>query len=308
MKIGRRDYLTGLSTSLGGVVLAACGGSAANTTPSAPAADAKPVTIEYNVQSAILWEKAGKVVEPFNKKYPHITVKATPDGGITKLRTLLAAGTPPDTTWLNISDMPGVAEQGALFGLDQWITRDWKAIDGDDIYPGAWEAVTWKGKRHGTPYEANPFLPVYRKDFFDAAGAVYPAKQAEQGKWDWNAVLETARKLTTTTGSKKQFGLQLRVGNYALFHWIWNNGGEIWNQDRTECLMNKPPAVEAIQFMQDLIVKHRVVPMGAETGAEIKEASGTTSTDMLSKIVAMEWQFSGGGSRMGGVVGGAALE
>src|SRR6266542_1039496 len=140
---------------------------------------------------------------------------------------LLAAGTPPDTTWLNISDMPGVAEQGALFGLDQWITRDWKAMDGDDIYPGAWEAVTWKGKRHGTPYEANPFLPVYRKDFFDAANVPYPTKQAEQGKWDWNAVLETARKLTNTqrvpgAEGKKQFGLQLRTGNYALFHWIWN--------------------------------------------------------------------------------------
>jgi ABC-type glycerol-3-phosphate transport system substrate-binding protein len=119
---------------LGGVLLAACG---AGQTPGAPAADAKPVTIEYNVQSAALWEKAGQVVAPFNKKYPHITVNATPDGGITKLRTMLAAGTVPDTTWLNISDMPGVAEQGALFQLDQWITRDWKAMDGDDVYPGA---------------------------------------------------------------------------------------------------------------------------------------------------------------------------
>jgi multiple sugar transport system substrate-binding protein len=284
---------------LGGVLLAACG---AGQTPGAPAADAKPVTIEYNVQSAALWEKAGQVVAPFNKKYPHITVNATPDGGIAKLRTMLAAGTVPDTTWLNISDMPGVAEQGALFQLDQWITRDWKAMDGDDVYPGAWEAITWKGKRHGTPYEANPFLPVYRTDFFDAAGVPYPTRQAEQGKWDWNAVLETARKLTKTgADGKKQFGLQLRTGNYALFHWIWNNGGEIWSQDRSECLMNKPPAVEAIQFMQDLIVRHRVVPMGADRGTEIKEASGTTSTNMLSKIVAFEWQFSGGGSLMGGI-------
>jgi multiple sugar transport system substrate-binding protein len=130
----------------------------------------------------------------------------------------------------------------------------------------------------------------------------YPTKQAEQGKWDWNAVLETARKLTKIgADGKKQFGLQLRTGNYALFHWIWNNGGEIWSQDRTECLMNKPPAVEAIQFMQDLIVRHRVVPMGADRGTEIKDASGTTSTNMLSKIVAFEWQFSGGGSLMGGI-------
>ena len=300
MRIGRRRYLLGAGASLSGVALAACG---ASTTSPAPAAEAKPVTIEYNVQSAVLWEKAGKVVPAFNAKFPHITVQATPDGGIAKLRTLLAGGTPPDSTWLNISDMPGVAEQGALYPLDQWISRDWKAMDGDDVYPGAWEAVTWKGKRHGTPYEANPFLPVYRKDFFDAASVPYPTRQAEQGKWDWDAVLDTARRLTRTgADGKRQFGLQLRTGNYALFHWIWNNGGEIWNADRTECLMNRPPAVEAMQYMQDLIVKHRVVPMGAETGAEVKDVSGTTFNDMTSRIIAFEWQFSGGGSRMGGVV------
>ncbi len=284
-----------------GALAAACGGAQTATTP---AADAKPVTIEYNVQSAPLWEKAGQVVPAFNKKFPHITVKTSPSegSGIAKLRTMLAAGTAPDTSWMNITDLPSVAEQGSLFTLDQWITRDWKAMDGDDVYPGAWEAVTWKGKRHGTPYEANPFLPVYRKDFFDAANVPYPTKQAEGGKWDWNAVLDTARRLTTTSATgRKQFGLQLRTGNFALFHWIWNNGGEIWNTDRTECLMNRPQAVEAVQFMHDLIVRHRVVPMGAETGAEIKDASGTTSNNMLSKIVAFEWQFSGGGSLMGGI-------
>lgn len=302
MSIARRTFFARTSAGLGGILLAACGGE---QTAAPPSKEAKPVTIEYNVQNPTLWEKAGQVVPPFNKKFPHITVSTSPGegSGIGKLRTMLAAGTAPDTTWMNITDLPGLAEQGALFQLDQWISRDWKAMDGDDVYPGAWEAVTWKNKRYGTPYEANPFLPVYRKDFFDAANVAYPTKQAEQGKWDWNAVVETARKLTKTgADGKKQFGLQLRTGNYSLFHWIWNNGGEIWNQDRTECLMNKPQAVEAIQFMQDLIVKHRVVPMGAEGGAEIKEASGTTRNNMLSNIIGFEWQFSGGGSLMGGIV------
>ena len=299
--IGRRTLLARTGTGLTGVLLAACGGGQTATTP---AASTRPVTIEYNVQNPTLWEKAGQVVPPFNKKYPHITVQTVPGegAGIAKLRTMLAAGTVPETSWMNITDLPALADQGALYTLDQWITRDWKAMEGDDVYPGAWEAVTWKTKRYGTPYEANPFLPVYRKDWFDAANVAYPTKQAEQGKWNWEAVLETARKLTLTRADgRKQFGLQLRTGNYSLFHWIWNNGGEIWNADRTECLMNKPPAVEAIQFMQDLIVRHRVVPMGAETGAEIKEVSGTTFNNMLSKIVAFEWQFSGGGSLMGGI-------
>lgn len=323
MNSGRRTYLAGLGAGLGGVLLAACGATpsattapgTANTAKSASSASsasttntvaktAAPVTMEYNVQSQMLWEKAGKIVPAFNAQYPNITVQPvfSDQNSITKLRATLAAGTPPDSSWVNITDTPSLAEQGALFSLEQWIARDWKAMDGDDIYPGAWESVSWKGVRYGTPYEANPFLPVYRTDFFDSVGLAYPTKLAEQGKWDWNAVRETAQKLTKTTADgKKQFGLQLRTGNYSLFHWIWNNGGEIWSPDRSECLMNKPPAVEAIQFMQDLIVKDRVVPMGADTGAEIKDASGTTFNNMLSKIVGFEWQFSGGGSLMGGV-------
>lgn len=297
----RRAILLGTSALLGGTTLAACGGRQ----PAAPpAADATPVTIEYNVQSLTLWQKAGQIVPAFNKRYPHITVQTVPGDGtsIAKLRTMIAAGTVPETSWMNITDLPGLAEQGALFQLDQWIARDWRAMDGDDVFPGAWEAITWKGRRYGTPYEANPFLPVYRTDFFDAAGVAYPTKQAEQGRWDWSAVLETARKLTKTSpDGKKQFGLQLRTDPYSLFHWIWNNGGEIWNADRTECLMNKPPAVEAIQFMQDLIVRHRVVPMGAAGGAEVREASGSTYNNMLSKIIGFEWQYSGGGSLMGGI-------
>lgn len=299
--ISRRTIVADGAAGLSGLVLAACGGGQTSTTP---AASAEPVTIEYNVQNPTLWEKAGRVVPPFNTKYPHITIKTVPGeaSGIARLRTMLAAGTVPETSWMNITDLPALAEQGALFQLDQWISRDWKAMDGDDVYPGAWEAVAWKGKRYGTPYEANPFLPVYRKDFFDAAGVPYPTRQAEQGKWDWNAVLDTARRLTKTgTDGKKQFGLQLRTDPYSLFHWIWNNGGEVWNADRTESLINKPPAVEAIQFMQDLIVRHRVVPMGASGGAEITEASGSTYNNMLSKIVAFEWQYSGGGSLMGGI-------
>ncbi len=104
----RRSYLKGAAAGMAGAALAACGASA---TPATPAADTKPVTIEYNVQSAVLWEMADKVVPAFNQKFPHITVQAAPDGGLAKLRTMLAGGTPPDTTWLNISDMPGVAEQ-----------------------------------------------------------------------------------------------------------------------------------------------------------------------------------------------------
>lgn len=298
----RRRALTTAGVALAGSVLAACraGDGARQAQGGRPGTPLhQPVTIEYLFQSDVLWEKDKLLLDPFREKAPHITI--TPlSGGFDKLKVLLASGTPPDSAWLNIIHVPLLAEQGALLAVDHWLARDWKAMEGDDIYPGAWEAVTWKGKRYGTPFEANPFLPVFRPDFFDEAGLPYPTKLAEQGTWTWEAVVETAKRLTRRSpeGKPERFGLQLRTDPYSLFHWIWNNGGEVWNADRTECLLNQPPAVEAIQFMQDLFVRHRVAPLGTEA----RDLSGTSFNDMRSGLIAFEWQYSGGGSLMGGVV------
>jgi multiple sugar transport system substrate-binding protein len=297
----RRGLLSGTGGGLTAVTLAACAGGGGQTGGGPPAR--QPVTIEYLYQADNLWEKDRLVLEPFKQAAPHVTVTPVPAGGnrLDKLQSLLASGTAPDSAWLNIIDVPGLVERGAVTVADRWLARDWKAMDGDDIYPGAWDAVTWKGKRYGTPLEANPFLPVFRPDLYDAAAVAYPTTLAEQGKWDWEAVVDQATRLTrrAVDGKITQFGLRLRTDPYSLFHWVWNNGGEVWNTERTRCLLNQPPAVEAIQFMQDLFVKHRVAPIGNAAA----EASGTNFADMRSGIIALEWQYSGGGSLMGGVVG-----
>jgi multiple sugar transport system substrate-binding protein len=302
-RVTRRGVAAVLAAGAGGpagLLLAACGAQGQGGAGTRP--EARPVTIEYLYQADNLWEKDKLVLEPFKQKAPHITVNPVPAGGnrMDKLRSLIASGTPPDSAWLNIIDVPAMVEQGAVMEADRWLSRDWKAMDGDDIYSGAWEAVSWKGKRYGTPLEANPFLPVFRPDLFDADGVPHPTTLAEQGRWNWDAVVDLARRLTKRgpDGKVQQFGIRLRTDPYSLFHWIWNNGGDVWNADRTECLLNQPPAVEAIQFMQDLHVKHRAAPIGNEA----QQLSGTSFADMRAGNIAFEWQYSGGGSLMGGVV------
>ncbi len=297
----RRSAMAALGAGIVGTLAAACGlrgqTGAGEVHPAA-----KPVTIEYLYQADNLWEKDKLVLEAFKPKAPYITVTPVPAGGnrLEKLQSTLASGTPPDSAWLNIIDVPAMVEQGAVMAADQWLARDWKAMDGDDIYAGAWEAVSWKGKRYGTPLEANPFLPVFRPDLFDADGLPYLTTLAEQGKWNWDAVVDVARRLTKRgpDGKIQQFGIRLRTDPYSLFHWIWNNGGDVWNADRTQCLLSQPAAVEAIQFMQDLHVKYRAAPIENEA----RDLSGTSFADMRAGNIAYEWQYSGGGSLMGGVV------
>jgi multiple sugar transport system substrate-binding protein len=301
----RRAALSAAATAAaaGGGALSACAaGGGSGGGGSAPPAARGPATIEYLYQSDSLWEKDKLVLEPFQKAAPQVTVTPVPTGTnrLDKLQSLLAAGTPPDSGWLNIIEVPNMVELGAVLPAEDWLKRDWRAMDGDDVYPGAWEAVSWKGKRYGTPLEANPFLPVFRPDFFDPAGVTHPTVLAEQGRWDWNATVDAARRLTRrgADGRATQYGIQLRTDPYSLFHWVWNNGGEVWNQDRSACLLNQPPAVEAVQFMQDFFVKHRAAP----TGTELRDLTGKADNDMRTGAVAFEWQYSGGGSRMGGIV------
>jgi ABC-type glycerol-3-phosphate transport system substrate-binding protein len=50
--------------------------------------------------------------------------------------------------------------------------------------------------------------------------------------------------------------------------------------------------------MQDLFVMHRAAPLVNE----LRDLTGSADNDMRTGAVAFEWQYSGGGSRMGGVV------
>src|SRR5690349_3407260 len=176
MSIGRRAFLAAAGSSLTGVVLAACGASGSG--PGAAKPVSAPATVQYLVQSDSLWDKDKEILVPFKEKAPNITVEAVPvpSDNFTKLKVLMAGGTPPDSGYLNINNMPEAAEGGMLAPVDKLLQRDWKSYDGDDVYPGGWEAVTWKGKRYGTVFEANPFLPVFRTDFFDSGAVDYLTK------------------------------------------------------------------------------------------------------------------------------------
>ena len=68
----------------------------------------------------------------------------------------------------------------------------------------------------------------------------------------------------------KTFGLSTGYGAVpsSLSHLcqiIYSWGGEVWNEDLTKTRLNEPAAVEAIKFQADLLLKHHIVPLPAET-------------------------------------------
>jgi ABC-type glycerol-3-phosphate transport system substrate-binding protein len=119
MTLRRRSLLISGSTALSGALVAACGAGGQTASPAQPSAG--PATVQFLVQSDSLWEKDKLMLVPFKEKAPNITVEAipVPSDSFTKLKVLMAGGTPPDSGYLNIINMPEAAEGGMLAEADK---------------------------------------------------------------------------------------------------------------------------------------------------------------------------------------------
>ena len=126
-----------------------------------------------------------------------------------------------------------------------------------------------------------------------------PSSDWEDPSWDWATFLEAATALTDKDNN--QWGWQTKAGNFRAW-WIWvtANGGTFFSEDGKECLLNSEAAVEAFQFLGDLINKYEVSPavdVAAEMGSAELFESGVTAMEtwwpalgrMRTNIKDFEW-------------------
>ncbi len=235
---------------------------------------------------------AQKCVNTYNTiKKPYIPVEYLPIEGkyTNKLLTLIAGGTPPDIMLLMPDEIADFASRGALLELTNFfnIDPDIDSIE-KDIWPDLLEIKKFRGKDYGVPIWTNSIALFYNKDIFDKEGLTYPDKE-----WNWDTFFETAQRLTRDIdgdGHIDQFGFGSI--NYSLEPWylhtyIRQNNGDLYNKDKTDCLIDSPESIEAIQWAIDLTRKYHVAPTRAEiTSGQFGSAAGSYFTDGK---VAMVW-------------------
>jgi len=102
-----------------------------------------------------------------------------------------------------------------------------------------------------------------RKIFKDKGVPLPPTKWGDP-KWDWNAFLETAKKLTYGEGAQKVFGVAGNTWWVYMHPWIWSNGGAVVLPDNKTVVLDSPEAVEAWEFYAALILQHKVMPIAAQ--------------------------------------------
>ena len=200
-----------------------------------------------------------------------VPVRATSAGYPDAVAALGAsADTAPDLVVVPHGDVPALVAQKAVLSLDN-LARDDRGLALDDYFPGVVEANRYRGQLYGLPYVCSPTVVYYNPTSFARSGMKVPSPD-----WDWQRFAQLAKALNRDTdgdGKVDQWGLLQMPGFPPSVLYIWQNGGELVDSSGRVAI-ERPEAVEALTFMQDL-----ARPGGA--GSALPDTAGSAMTDLL---------------------------
>lgn len=302
----RRQFLsacgTGLALAASGL-LTACGGGGSTTTPSS-AASSTPVASSTAVVSSSdtvnsratiaavtaakvagvvplvfsTWGAGGsaysaehKVVDAFNLAHTNIRAQVLeiPFGSYRdKLLAELAGGDAPDNMAIDHDMFPFMVQKNVFARLDPLVSRDKTVLD--DYFASALQGMSYQGALYGLPTGGSAYYLFWSPRLFQQAGLPAPNDLMAQGAWTWQAFLDAAQKLTQATGAPAQFGVDAGLNLSAIAPWVWSNGGAYLSNDQQQLQIDQAAAVDAVQFLHDLIWKEHVTPPPGTAPGPIK--------------------------------------
>lgn len=262
-----RRLVLGLAGGSGAALLAGCGvgrSGEPRRAGSGPGALA-PTTIQVHHWENGIYEYVwGPWVERFEAQNPGVRVQSNVVSGAeyhTKMKLLLAAGTPPDFFFDNAN--PEYAYLGALEVLDPYLKAD--RLNAGLLHPFMVSAKRWKGALVGLPGFATAKLWQYNAEVYREAGVPDPNQLYDQNRWRWSDFLDAARKVRQTSADGQ---LTRWHGNQTdYFSVLAQNKAAFLSTDLRTVTIGAPEAIEAFQFLQDAIWKDRIHPGAAGTPA-----------------------------------------
>jgi multiple sugar transport system substrate-binding protein len=220
------------------------------------------------------WEGTGvsldgnnKSVAAFQQQFPQIKVEnaGQPGGGDpywNKWAALQAAGTPADLWEWEPKNVVDYVQRKQVLDLQPMVARE--KLDLSDFFPKGLDQYRLKNGLWGFPRDFPNRELTYNVTAFQKDGVPRPNSDWKKNDWTWDVFLEAARRLQKPDGSQFGFNTGQSFRQWAV--WVWSNGGEVIDESKLVCTLDQAPAVEALQFLQDLIQKHRVWPEALPAG------------------------------------------
>jgi arabinosaccharide transport system substrate-binding protein len=163
-----------------------------------------------------------------------------------KLLTALVSGEgAPDIADIEISRFGQFikGDRVPLLGLEERIGDDI-----NDVYkPAAVDPWSWKGEIYGVGNELNTVVMAYRRDILEQAGIELPFET-------WDDVIAAGQEIST--GDRKMFAIHdLSFGDHYM---LMQQAGTAYFDANGDYNGDDPRSVEAMQFLHDLVYKHKV--------------------------------------------------
>ena len=190
-----------------------------------------------------------------------------------KYLTAVAGGVQPDIGTMGLTWGSEFGRLGALVELRKLFPDDVAAIQ-RDTFPGLWQSIEQDGQIYGIPFDLTLQVLYYRTDLIPQAPNT------------WDELTQLLQRL-----GKDHRRMILDWGNlswigYAPF--LWQAGGDFYNANRTAATLDRPDALNAMEFFRDLYLRHDVpktsipIEQGLRTGEFPFALSGNWKTVSLS--------------------------
>ena len=153
----------------------------------------------------------------------------------TKLEAAATRGQMPDIFWMHTNELLKYADNGMLADCSDIVdTSKFSEVSLSN-------ASGSDGTLYAVPKDKDTVGLVYNKEMFDAAGVSYPDES-----WTWDDLTDASQKIYDATG---KYGY-MAYGDDQLGYWnfVYQNGGYILNEDKTQAGFTQPATAEAMKF------------------------------------------------------------
>ena len=153
----------------------------------------------------------------------------------TNLEAAATSGQMPDIFWMHTNELLKYADNGMLADCSDIVdTSKFSEVSLSN-------ASGSDGTLYAVPKDKDTVGLVYNKEMFDAAGVSYPDEN-----WTWDDLTDASQKIYDATG---KYGY-MAYGDDQLGYWnfVYQNGGYILNEDKTQAGFTQPATAEAMKF------------------------------------------------------------
>ncbi len=245
-----------LLKSAAGAALSAAGAGCRHAGPAVRTGD-RVLTV-WHAWGGVMGPRFEKVARAFEAAHPGVKLRLVfTQNNLSanqKFFTSVAAGTPPDVTFVDGPQVASWAEWGALEPLGERVRA--AGIRSDDFFPPTWAQTAYRDDVWALTYCADPnFGFAWNREAFRKAGL-----DPDRPPADIEGLTELSHALTRADGGTlRQIGMipwaQYGPAN-SIFTWGWAFGGEFYDPAARRISADHPRVVRALEWMVSFAEKY----------------------------------------------------